>query len=92
MNNTHVKRAPRGKNPVAGGDSCGCAMSARFLLVAMISSLVWYVWHRHSLLLSVGGIAVRVMVCSFGAAAAGKVAGIAAYKLETRAARFRALN
>ena len=68
------------------GDSCGCAMGAKFLGAALIASTGWYCWlvlqHRISLWSSCW----RVLLVSFLAAAVGKIIGIGAYKMRSSAA------
>jgi hypothetical protein len=66
------------------GESCGCAMGAKFLAVALVFSTVWYVWRRHSLTLSAGGIVWRIVAWTFAAAMVGKATGIFLYWMKSR--------
>lgn len=76
-------RTARGRH----GDSCGCAMGARFTAAVLILSVLWYSWHWHSLDLSLWSIFLRIMLFSFFAAAAGKIAGMTLFKV--RSLKFR---
>jgi hypothetical protein len=58
------------------GDSCGCAMGARFLAAAMMASVAWYAAHWHSSGLTTAAMLLRVTLLSFAAAAIGKIYGI----------------
>jgi hypothetical protein len=69
------------------GDSCGCAMGARFTIVALIASVAWYSWQWHSASLSLGGGLLRVLACAFVAAGVGKLVGILQFR--ARAGRLR---
>jgi hypothetical protein len=69
-------RLPAGIARRSVGDSCGCAMGARFLAVALVFSSAWYAWQWHFSMLSIWAILLRVMGWSFLAAMAGKVVGI----------------
>jgi hypothetical protein len=66
------------------GDSCGCAMGARFLAVALIVSGAWYAWQGHASMLSTGAIALRILGWSFLAALVGKVVGILVFRAQRR--------
>src|SRR6266480_2244869 len=66
------------------GDSCGCAMGARFLALALVFSIMWYALHWHSSMLSIWAILLRVLVCSFLAAATGKIVGILIFRSRSR--------
>jgi hypothetical protein len=61
------------------GDSCGCAMGARFLGVTLVASIVWFGWHWRERSLSRAGI--QILVFAFAAAILGKLVGIAFYRL-----------
>jgi hypothetical protein len=71
------------KYPIAAtltsGDACGCAMSARFLGVTLIGTLIWFAVHRHEYSLTSAGI--RILIFAFAGAFLGKLAGIAVYRL-----------
>jgi hypothetical protein len=62
------------------GDSCGCAMGARFLAAALVGSIVWYAWRRHGLMLSVWVIVLRVLLWCVVASVAGKIVGILVFR------------
>jgi hypothetical protein len=64
-------------------DGCGCAMGAKFLGMALVASIGWYAWHRHSFTLSLWSVCWRVMLISFAAAAVGKIVGIAVFRTMT---------
>jgi hypothetical protein len=68
--------------PVAT-DSCGCAMSARFLGLSILVSVGWLAWHWGDY--SPFGAAVRVLIFVFAAATLGKLVGIAVYRARSRA-------
>jgi hypothetical protein len=71
------------------GDSCGCAMGARFLAFALVSSIVWYAWHWHSSMLSIWAILLRVLVWAFVATCIGKIVGIVEFRLRSRKSRVK---
>jgi len=64
----------------AGIDSCGCAMSARFMAAGLALSAAWYGWHLLVGEVSLGGLLMRVLIVTFAAAAAGKIIGILRYR------------
>jgi hypothetical protein len=66
------------------GDSCGCAMGARFLAVALVFASAWYAWHWHSSVLSVWAILLRALLWSSLAAVAGKIVGILVFRARRR--------
>lgn len=61
-------------------DSCGCALSARFLAIALVTSGCYYGWQFSSDGLSPGNALARVALITFVAAAVGKVIGIMRYR------------
>jgi len=65
-------------------DSCGCAMSARFLAVALLAAIAWYAWHWRSLSLSVWALALRTLLWMFFAGTVGKVIGILVFRTRAR--------
>lgn len=68
------------------GDQCGCAMGAKFFAAGWIASLAWYGWQWHAHALALGAACWRVVLVSFAAAVAGKLIGIARFRLRrTRA-------
>jgi hypothetical protein len=64
----------------AGIDSCGCAMSARFMAAGLAFSVAWYAWQFVVGAVSLGGMLARVLIVTFAAAAAGKIIGILRYR------------
>jgi hypothetical protein len=86
--NGRLHRPRRALRPVIGrvgaGDSCGCAMGARFLIAGLITSVLWYVLHGRVLGLSMGGIILRILLWSFLAACVGKIVGIIRFSLRSR--------
>jgi hypothetical protein len=68
------------------GDSCGCAMSARFLAATLLASLAWYAWHWHSSVPSMWAVCARLMA-SVLAAIAGKILGILLFRFPARSRR-----
>jgi hypothetical protein len=62
------------------GDSCGCAMGARFLATALVLASTWYICHWGSWTLSVWAILLRVMAWGFLAAVVGKIVGMLVFK------------
>lgn len=83
-----IRFIPR-KHPAAArtlsADSCGCAMGARFLGVALVASIGYFAWHWREY--SVARAGVRILVFAFAGAILGKVVGIAAYRLRARMSR-----
>jgi len=77
-----IGSAARSKRGVRG-DSCGCAMGAKFLGIGLIFSIAWYGWHWHSAALSVGSVCWRVALAACTAAAVGKTIGILVFRLGT---------
>jgi hypothetical protein len=64
----------RGRSRI--GDSCGCAMGARFMLVALLLSGAYYAWQLSAHDVSLRGMLSRVALITFLAAGAGKFIGI----------------
>lgn len=71
------------------GDSCGCAMGAKFLAAGLILSILWYAWLGHASGLSIGGIVLRIFLWCFLAAGAGKLVGLVGYSLRQQRLRLR---
>jgi hypothetical protein len=61
-------------------DSCGCAMGAWFVAVALVTSVLWYAWHWRLMSLSAGAVALRIFIWSVLAGFAGKVVGVLLYR------------
>ena len=66
------------------GDSCGCAMGARFTGVALIVLGAWYAYQWYFGMISVGGAVVRVLVGAFVAGGIGKLFGILRFRARAR--------
>ena len=82
-------RSTPGRHPSASrklsGDSCGCAMGARFLGVTLVASIAWFALHWHEYSLARAG--ARILIFAFAGAILGKLVGIAVYRLRTRRLR-----
>jgi hypothetical protein len=65
------------------GDSCGCAMGARFLALGLITSSTWFLFHWSSSIHSGWSVLGRIFLVTFCAALVGKVVGIIRYKMQT---------
>jgi hypothetical protein len=59
-------------------------MGARFLTVGLIASIAWYAWQWRADGLTILAFSLRVLLWSFVAAGAGKLAGIALYSWRHR--------
>jgi len=63
-------------------------MSARFLGVTLVASIVWSGWHWYEYHeYSVARAGVRIMIFTFAGAILGKLVGIAVYRLRGRRVR-----
>lgn len=69
------------------GDSCGCAMGAKFMAAGLLASAPWYGWQFHSGEASLGGAVVRVFAVTFVAMGVGKIFGILRHRWRGNAAR-----
>ena len=82
--------------PTAGrsdaGDSCGCAMGAKFLAAGLVLSVLWFAWRGHGSGVSVGGTLVRILLWSFLAACAGKLVGLTRYSLRQQRLRLKTVR
>jgi hypothetical protein len=76
----------------ARGDSCGCSMAAKFLVVGLIISIIWYVRYGPAAGPAAGAIFVRILLWSILAACAGKVVGIAHYSWRRRRLRLKTIR
>jgi hypothetical protein len=65
-------------------DSCGCALGARFLAIALVVAIGWYAWQWRASALSLWQMALRVFIWAFVAATAGKGIGILLFKRRAR--------
>jgi hypothetical protein len=63
-------------------DSCGCAMGARFMAVALGVSSLYYGWLFLQHQLSGLALVLRIFLITFLAAGAGKVIGILWYRFK----------
>ena len=72
----------------AATDSCGCALSAKVMIVAFVASAVYYGWQLAAGEVSFGGFVARVVAITFVAATIGKVVGILRYRRRSKG-RFR---
>jgi hypothetical protein len=68
------------------GDSCGCAMGAKFTAAGLLASAAWYGWQLHSGEASLGGAVVRVLAVTFVAMGVGKIFGILRHRRRGNAA------
>ncbi len=66
-------------------DSCGCALSAKFMVAALVVSVTYYGWRFGSTQVSLVGLVGRVALVTFVAAAVGKVAGILRHRWRGKA-------
>ena len=66
-------------------DSCGCALSAKFMVVALAVSTAYYGWQFGSNDVSLGGMMLRVTLVTFVAASVGKIIGILRYRSRGKA-------
>lgn len=62
-------------------DSCGCALGAKFMGVALLASGAYYGWLFSTDQASIGDLAAGVALFTFVAASGGKVIGIIRYRL-----------
>jgi hypothetical protein len=65
-------------------DSCGCALSAKFMLAALAASAAYYGWRLAVGNVSVAGLALRVALVTFAAASVGKVLGILLHRWRSK--------
>jgi hypothetical protein len=69
------------------GDSCGCAMGARFMVPGLLASAAWYGWQLHAGEVSFGGAVARVLAVTFVATSVGKIFGILRQRWQGRVPR-----
>jgi hypothetical protein len=67
------------------GDSCGCALSAKFMVVALAISGIYYGWRFATGDLSSPRLVSRVFLVTFVAAGIGKVIGILRHRRRRKA-------
>ena len=65
-------------------DSCGCKLGAIAMGIALAVATAWYAWHWSSYPLSLGGMAARVALIAFVAAAVGKTAGMLLFRVQAK--------
>jgi hypothetical protein len=65
-------------------DSCGCAMGAFTLAAGLILASSWYALHWRFYALSFRAVSLRVLLWVFLSACAGKLLGIALFRLRTK--------
>src|SRR5262249_24020990 len=90
----HAMRKPRlaggsreAQGKAAGsGDSCGCAIGAKFTAAGLLASAAWYGWQLHSGEASLGGAVVRVLAVAFVPMGVGKIFGILRHRRRGNAA------
>jgi hypothetical protein len=68
------RKAPR------SGDSCGCAMGAKFMAVSLLASSAWCGWQLYAGGISIGGAIVGVLAVTFVATGVGKTFGIVRHR------------
>jgi hypothetical protein len=56
-------------------------MGAKFLAAGLVASLTWYGWQWHAQMLTAKAVCWRVVLVSFAAAVAGKLIGIAHFRM-----------
>jgi hypothetical protein len=66
-------------------DSCGCALSAKFMVVALAVSVAYYGWQFGADEVSLAGLVLRVALVTFVAAGIGKVVGILRHRWRGKA-------
>jgi hypothetical protein len=74
------------------GDSCGCALAAKFLAIGLIVSIIWYTWPGNLSGLSIGAVSLRILMWSFLAGCVGKAAGILRFAMRQRNLRLRTIQ
>jgi hypothetical protein len=68
------RKAPR------SGDSCGCAMGAKFMGLGLLASSAWCGWQLYAGGISLGGAIVSVLAVTFVATGVGKTFGIVRHR------------
>jgi hypothetical protein len=66
-------------------DSCGCALSAKFMAAGLAASAAYYGWQFGAGEVSLAGLVLRVALVTFVAAGIGKVVGILRHRWRDRA-------
>lgn len=88
-----TRRAPHSVAPRAdAGDSCGCALAAKFLAIGLIVSVTWYALPGNLYGLSIGSASLRILMWSFLAACVGKAVGILRFAMRQRKLRFKTIR
>ena len=63
------------------GDSCGCAMGAKFMVAGLLVASLAGGWQMHAGQLSFGPFIVRLLLAAFVSGAAGKIVGMLRYRM-----------
>ena len=66
------------------GDSCGCAMGAKFMGAGFAASSVYWLWQAHAGEASLGRALAGVLIVTFAAMGAGKIVGIFRHRYRHR--------
>jgi hypothetical protein len=67
------------------GDSCGCALSAKVMMAALVASGVYNGWRFGADQVSLRGLALRVFLVTLVASGVGKVIGILRHRWRGKA-------
>ena len=71
----------KGNDSFSRPDTCGCAMGAKMMLIALLGSLIFYGFQFHDGQVTARKYAGMVFAVTFLGAGAGKLLGIALYRL-----------
>jgi len=63
------------------GDSCGCAMGAKFMVAGLLAAALSGGWQLYAGRLSSGPFILRLLLATFLAGIAGKIVGIVRYRM-----------
>jgi hypothetical protein len=66
-------------------DSCGCALSAKFMVAGLTASAAYFGWQFGTDAISLPGVALRVALATVVAAGIGKALGILRYQWRSKA-------
>jgi hypothetical protein len=66
-------------------DSCGCALSAKFMAAGLAASAAYYGWQFWAGEVSLARLVLRVALITFVAAGIGKVVGILRHRWRDKA-------
>jgi hypothetical protein len=88
-----TRRAPYSGIPRAdSGDSCGCALAAKFLAIGLIVSVTWYALPGNRYGLPIDSVSLRILGWSFLAACVGKAVGILRFAMRQRKLRLKTIR